>query len=305
MRILVSGASGLVGRALVAAWERRGDSVFRLVRRSARSEHEVEWSLAERRVDRQRLRDLDAVVHLAGESVFAPRWTAAKKKRIRDSRVVGTGLLAETLAALSPPPKRWLCASAVGYYGDHGTEWVTEETGPGSGFLAETCVAWEAAAEPARNAGVSVRHARLGVVLSDRGGALATMLPVFRLGFGGRLGSGEQYMSWIHLDDVVAAITKLVDDDGLAGPFNLVAPHPVPNREFSDTLGRILRRPAILPVPSAVLRLLGGEMAREVLLPSIRVRPHRLLEAGFAFSHAELSGALRDLLPRAPRDRGP
>lgn len=302
MRVLVSGASGLVGSALVKALVERGDQVLRLVRRAPRGQDEVEWSVPQRTIDRERLHEIDAVVHLAGESVFSPRWTAAKKRRIRDSRVVGTRLLAETLASLDAKPRRWVCASAIGFYGDRGNEWVTEASGSGAGFLAETCVEWEAAAEPGRKAGISTCHARLGVVLSLDGGALATMLPVFRLGFGGRLGSGEQFMSWIHVRDVVRGFLALLDSESVDGPANLVAPHPVTNRVFSEQLGLAIRRPAVMPLPATVLRTVGGEMAREVLLASVRARPVRLQEVGFEFAFPELAPALRDLLPR-PRGR--
>jgi uncharacterized protein (TIGR01777 family) len=238
------------------------------------------------------LEGFDAVVHLAGESIAEGRWTEAKRGRIRDSRVQGTRVLADTLARLIHPPKVFLCASAVGFYGSRGDEELDEESPAGSGFLSDVCREWESACRPAVEAGIRVVNLRLGMVLSTRGGALAKMLPIFRLGLGGRLASGRQYVSWITLDDVVEAIQFVMATDSLEGPVNAVAPGAVTNREFTRVLGRVLRRPAILPAPAFALRCVLGQMAQELLLASTRALPRRLLEAGFAFRDPDLEGAL-------------
>ncbi|HEX9247004.1 MAG TPA: TIGR01777 family oxidoreductase, partial [bacterium] len=229
------------------------------------------------------------------ESVARGRWTAAKKARIRESRVESTRLLARTLAGLTRRPQVLICASAVGYYGHRGDEILAEESAPGQGFLAEVCVAWEAAAETARQAGIRVVHLRTGLVLTPAGGALATLLPLFRLGLGGRFGSGRQWMSWITLDDEVEAIAHALGRDTLQGPVNLVSPHPVTNQEFTNALARVLRRPAVLAVPGAALRAVIGEAAGE-LLGSQRAHPARLLAGGYTFRHPELEAGLRHLL---------
>lgn len=251
------------------------------------------------------LEGIDAVVHLAGESIAAGRWTEAKKVRIRESRVRGTRAIAEALARLRRRPSALVCASATGYYGDRGAEILVEDSPPGAGFLAEVVRVWEAAAAPAREAGIRVVHLRSGVVLSQAGGALARLLPVFRLGLGGRLGSGRQFMPWIALDDEVAAIVHTLTRDDLRGPVNLASPHPVTNQEFAATLGQVLRRPALVVAPAAMLRLALGELGGE-LLASQRVHPARLLGAGYAFRYLELRAALRDLLdpPRAAAQPG-
>ena len=297
--IAVTGASGLVGRALVEHLEDAGMLVRRLVRREVRdSEREIYWKPAAGEIDAAELNGVDAVVHLAGESVAAGRWTKAKKQRIVDSRVEGTRLLSETLAGLSSQPAVLCCASAIGFYGDRGDQLLNEDTPPGEGFLADTCQLWEAEADPARDAGVRTVHMRIGLVLSPEGGALGKMLPLFKLGLGGVLGSGEQYMSWITRDDLVRAFHFALTQPELAGPVNGVGPSPVTNREFTKTLGLVLRRPTILPAPAFALRLALGEMADQLLLASARVEPTALRTAGFEFEHAELEPALRDLLDR-------
>jgi uncharacterized protein (TIGR01777 family) len=234
-------------------------------------------------------------VHLAGENI-AERWTPAKKVQIRDSRVKGTELLSKTLAGLSSPPAVLVSASAVGYYGDRGEEPLTDDSAPGRGFLAEVCQAWEAATEPARERGIRVVRLRLGVVLSAAGGALAKMLPPFRLGLGGRLGSGRQYVSWIALGDVVGSIQHAIVTGGLQGATNAVAPRAVTNQEFTKTLGKVLARPTAIPLPAFAARLMFGEMADELLLASARVQPAKLLASGYQFRHPELEAALRHLL---------
>jgi len=296
MKILVSGSSGLIGSALVKRWSKSAD-VIRLVRREPRpGGEEIRWDPQAGQIAADELECLDAVVHLAGDNIAAGRWTAAKKARIRNSRVEGTGLLAQTLATLARPPKVFVSASAVGFYGDRGEEELDEASPPGPGFLAGVCRDWEAATEPASRAGIRVVNVRLGVVLARDGGALARLIPIFRLGLGGRLGSGRQYLSWITLGDVVEAILFLLANDSLRGPVNLVAPQPVTNRKFTEALGRALHRPTILPTPAFLLRLALGEMADEMLLASARVLPRKLLQAGCPFRDPDFDGALRRLL---------
>ncbi len=301
MKILVTGSSGLVGSALVSFLTDGGHEILRLVRSKPRSGMpEIRWNPETGDVDLARLEGVEAVVHLAGENIASGRWTAEKKIRIRESRVRGTRLLCESLAHLEQPPRVLVCASATGYYGDRGEEVLREESPPGSGFLAEVCQAWEAAAEPARQKGMRVAHLRLGMVLSPKGGALARMLLPFRLGLGGVVGSGKQYWSWIALDDAVGAACHALTTEALQGPVNAVAPRSVTNREFAQTLGRVLGRPSLFPLPAFVARILFGQMAQELLLASTRVEPQRLLATGYSFRYPDLEGALRHLLGRAP-----
>ena len=301
MKIIVSGASGLVGSALVPALGAGGHQVTALVRRESKQRTrtdvaEVEWDPNAGQLDAARLVGHDAAVHLAGESVTGGRWTAEKKRRIRESRVRSTRLLAETLARLQTRPRVLVCASAVGYYGNRGAEVLTEASAPGTDFLSDVCREWEAAAEPARAAGIRVVHLRFGVVLSAEGGALAQMLTPFKLGIGGQLGSGAHYMSWLALDDAVGMIEHALADENLSGPVNAVAPQPVTNREFTKTIGRVLGRPTLLPMPAFALRLALGEMADALLLSSARVEPQRLAAAGYQFKYPQLEGALRHVL---------
>lgn len=295
MKVLVSGAGGLIGTGLVQSLRAQGNEV-RCLKRGVAGGDVISWDPEAGRLDARALEGLDAVVHLAGENIAAGRWTPARKQRILASRVRGTWLLSQTLAQLARPPQVLICASAVGYYGDRGAEELREDSPPGQGFLAEVCRAWEEAAEPARAAGVRTIHLRFGMVLSAAGGALARMLPPFRLGLGGRIGNGQQYLSWINLDDAVRALGHLLEHPDLSGPFNAVSPHPCTNAEFTRALGQVLHRPTVFPVPVWVLRLVLGEMARELLLASTRAVPARLLESGFRFEHPELVGALRYLL---------
>jgi uncharacterized protein (TIGR01777 family) len=298
MKVLVSGSTGLVGRALMPFLSTGGHQPIGLVRSAASDPQTISWDPAAGRIDSDSLEGLDAVVHLAGENISGGRWSEARKQRIRDSRVRGTRLLAESLAALKTKPKTLVCASAIGFYGDRGDQVLDETADPGSGFLAEVCRDWEAAAEPARSAGIRVVHLRLGVVLAANGGALATMLLPFKLGAGGIIGDGRQYMSWIAIDDAVGAIHFALTNEGLEGPVNAVAPAPVTNREYTKTLGRVLSRPTILPIPPFAARIAFGEMADELLLSSTRVEPRALRHAGYAFRFAELEPALRHLLGR-------
>jgi uncharacterized protein (TIGR01777 family) len=298
MHILVTGASGLIGSALVSALTSAGSEVTRLVRRQPQSgEKAARWDPLGGSLDASAFGGVDAVVHLAGENI-AERWTTAKKVNIRDSRIKGTQILCEALTRLASPPKVLVSASAIGYYGDRAEEILSEESAPGRGFLAEVCRAWEAATEPARQTGLRVVQLRFGVVLSPVGGALAKILPPFRLGLGGMLGSGRQYMSWIALDDAVGVIQHAIVTDSLQGPTNAVAPHAVTNREFTKTLGNVLGRPTVIPLPAFAARLMFGEMADELLLASARVQPAKLLASGYRFRFPELEGALRHLLAR-------
>ncbi len=294
MTILISGASGLVGRALVPALEAGGHRVIKLTRDKGGGAVAT-WNPEAGEIDLNRVGPLDAVVHLAGETI-AQRWTPSVKRRIRDSRVNGTRLLAGAMAALPVLPKILICASATGIYGDRGDEALDERSLPGTGFLAGVCRDWEAAARVAVGQGIRVVHLRLGIVLTPDGGALAKMLPAFRCGLGGRLGDGRACWSWIALGDVVGAIQFVLGDQAMRGPVNAVSPLPVTNSEFARTLGRVLGRPVIFPVPRFALNLLFGEMAREAMLASCRAQPARLLESGFVFRHPKLEPALRCLL---------
>jgi hypothetical protein len=299
MRVLISGSTGLVGSALVPFLTTGGHEVVRLVRSQTQippATGALTWDPAAGKLEAAALEGFDAVVHLAGEGIAAARWTERQKARIRDSRVQGTRLLAETIARLKSPPKVFVSASAIGYYGDRGDEILTEASPSGANFLADVCRAWEAAAEPARQAGVRVVAARFGVILSPRGGALKQMLTPFRMGAGGVLGSGRQFMSWIALDDAVGGLHHALVHPELAGPVNIVAPRAATNAEFTKTLGRVLSRPTIFPVPAGIARLVFGQMADELLLASARVEPRRLLESGYQFRYPELEDALRHVL---------
>lgn len=295
--VLVTGSTGLVGTALVVALEAAGRRVVRAVRREVRDPAtELRWDPVRGEIDRQRLAGVDAVVHLAGANIAGRRWTAAYKQQIRASRVAGTRLLSEALAALPEGPRVFACASAIGYYGDRGPAVLDESSAPGEGFLPEVCLEWEEACQPARAAGIRTVNLRIGVVLSPLGGALAKMLTPFKLGVGGVVGDGQQFLSWIALDDLVSAIQYALGDAQLSGAVNLVAPQPATNREFTKTLGRVLHRPTIFPMPAFAARLAFGEMADELLLSSTRVEPRRLLESGFQFRYPQLQPALEHLL---------
>jgi hypothetical protein len=299
MKVLVSGSTGLVGTSLVPSLASDGHQVVRLVRtQTPRGEAAVSWDPAAGRLEPASLEGLDAVVHLAGESIAKERWSNAVKTRIRSSRVDGTRLLSEALAKTARPPRTLVCASAVGYYGSRGAEILKEDHVPGDDFLARVCREWEAAAEPARRKGIGVLHLRFGFILSPAGGGLAKMLPPFKLGLGGPLGDGAQYMSWVTIDDAVGAIRHVLANGELRGPVNVVAPAPVTNREFTATLGRVLSRPVVFPMPAFVARLVFGEMADALLLASQRVQPARLLASGYRFRHAGLEDGLRSLLGR-------
>ena len=297
LRIVVTGASGLVGSALVPFLTTGGHQVDVLVRRpSVPGANEITWDPVARQLDPAALEGADAVIHLAGENVGAGRWSGDRKAHIRDSRVNGTTLLAETLARLHRKPRVLISASAVGVYGDCGDAWVDESTPAGSGFLADVCRVWEASTAAAATAGIRVVQARIGVVLSPTGGALAKMLPPFRAGVGGVVGSGAQYVSWVTLDDVVGALHHLLFADDLRGPVNVTAPRPATNIEFTRTLGQVLRRPTLIPLPAAVVRMAFGEMGEALLLTGASVRPTRLVASGFHFLHPTLPEALRAVI---------
>ena len=300
MRIIVTGAHGLVGSALLRSLLADGHQVTALVRRQSSGGlpagvSEVQWDPAAGRLDAAQLEGDDAAVHLAGENIAEGRWTEEKKRRIRESRVRGTRLLSETLARLARRPRVLVAASAVGIYGDRGNEVLTEESAAGADFLAQVCKEWEAATEPARAAGVRVVNLRIGVVLAREGGALQKMLPPFKLGVGGKIGDGSHYMSWIALDDVVGVIRHALAVESLQGPVNTVAPEAVTNAEFTKALGRALNRPTFFPVPLFGLRLAYGELA-DVLTASQRVAPARLEATNYQFKHPTLEGALRRAL---------
>lgn len=297
MQVAVTGSTGLVGRALVDRLRDDGHRVLPVVRpNSANTVGEtIRWDPEQGQIESGAFEGLDAVVHLAGEGIGDKRWTDAQKSRILGSRVQGTTLLSETLAGLSKPPPVLLSGSAVGYYGDTGEHLTAEDGDAGSDFPAEVCIEWEAATGAAAEAGIGVAHLRTGIVLSPKGGALARQLTPFRLGLGGRVGSGRQYMSWIHIEDEVRAITHLLTA-GLTGPVNLTSPNPVTNARFTKTLGSVLNRPTtVIPMLGPRL-LLGRELADSLLLTSQRVLPAALSRSGFGFSHPELRGALEDLL---------
>ena len=299
MNVAVTGASGLIGAALIASLEAGGHRAISLVRRAPRPDEDaLRWDPALGTITPAGPSVADAIVHLAGESLIGLRWTAEKKRRIRESRTIATRLLVQTLTRLAKPPAVLVCASGVGYYGSRGDEVLSEESRPGTGFLAELAREWEAATATAIAQGIRVVNLRLGVVLSANGGALAKMLPPFRLGLGGVIGDGAQWMSWIALDDVLGAIRHALTTDALRGPLNVVAPAPVTNAEFTRTLGRALGRPTLVPLPAFAARLALGEMADEMLLASQRAVPARLQASGYRFRYPTLEDALRAVLGR-------
>lgn len=297
LRVAVSGATGLVGSALSFALRARGEDVTRLVRRvAARTDGEARWDPVSGHVDQDILEGHDAVIHLAGEPIASWRWSDAKKERIRDSRVNGTRLLAECLARLERPPSVLICASAVGYYGSRPGKQLDEDSEPGDGFLADVAQQWEAACEPASDAGIRVVNTRFGVIV-DRNDALITrQLPMARIGLGGRVGNGKQHISWVASDDVIGAILHALDTPELSGPVNVTSPNSVTNREFARALSAAVGRPALGWMPGLMAKLVFGEMGRELILTDQDVRPTRLLESGYEFIHPDLESALRAAL---------
>ena len=300
MRIAITGSSGLIGSALLARFGHDGHAITRVVRGAGVRDprhRTAAWNPAENAIDRAGLDAHDAIVHLAGEDIAAGRWTPARKQIIRESRIRGTRLLCETLAGLAHKPRVLITASGVGYYGHHDPDDRVDETSArGAGFLADLVRDWEEATTPATAAGIRVVHTRFGIVLSPRGGALAKMLPIFGMGLGGRVGSGQQVMSWIALDDVPSVLLHIMEHDALSGPVNVVSPHAVTNAEFTRTLGKVLRRPAMLPLPAFAARWLFGEMADALLLGGARVIPKRLEDTGYRFAYPRLEQALTHLL---------
>lgn len=291
MKIAITGSTGLIGSTLTPFFSNAGHDVFPMIRPS-------HWDPDRGVIDLAVFQGVNAVVHLAGENIAGGRWTAARKARIMSSRVKGTRLLSESLASLDHPPQVMISASAIGYYGDRGNEMLSEESEPGEGFLAEVCRQWENATDPAVGKGIRVVHIRMGIVLSAKGGPLEKIVMPFKLGVGGKIGSGAQFWSWIVLDDLCAAIMHCIQDTGIHGPVNIVSPSPVTNLEFTKTLGRILSRPTIFPLPAFAARLVLGEMADALLLASARVEPAKLLSSRFAFRYGELEAGLRHLLKR-------
>jgi uncharacterized protein (TIGR01777 family) len=292
MKVLITGASGLIGKALHAALIAEDHTVVHLVRRRKRNPSDVLWDPAAGLISISELENFDAVVHLAGENIAAGRWTEKRKAKILQSRVKGTRLLSESIARLQARPRVLVSASAIGYYGDRGSETVSEASPPGTGFLAEVCKAWEGSTESAAESGIRVVNVRTGIVLSTRGGALKKMLLPFKLCVGGKLGSGEQYMSWISLADQVRTLVHAIRTESLTGPVNAVAPAPVTNAVFTKALGRALHRFTILPMPAFAARAAFGEMADALLLASTRVIPQRLLASGFFFKDREIGPTL-------------
>ena len=295
-KILVSGVSGPIGAALLPPLKTRGYEVTRLVRGPATGESQISWDPG-KAIAPERVSGFDAVIHLAGESIVG-RWTNEKKRKIRDSRVVGTTALAEALAGAKDKPQVFACSSAIGFYGDRGNEVLSEESEAGTGFLPDVCREWEAATLAAVKAGIRTVQMRTGVVLSPKGGALGKMLTPFKMGVGGKIGDGQQWMSWIDVQDMVGAIHHILKSDLLQGPVNMVAPKPVTNEEFTKTLASVLSRPAIFPVPAFVVKLAFGEMGETVLLGSQRVEPTQLVMSGYPFRFSNLRASLENILKR-------
>jgi uncharacterized protein (TIGR01777 family) len=295
-RILVSGVSGPIGAALLPSLKTRGYEVTRLVRGAPTGDDQISWNPA-KPIAPDMVSGFDAVIHLAGESVVG-RWTKAKKAKIRDSRVMGTTNLAQALAQAKRKPEVFLCSSAIGYYGDRGNEVLNERSRSGTGFLADVCREWEAATQAAAQASIRTVQMRTGVVLSPKGGALGKMLTPFKMGVGGKIGDGRQWMSWIDVQDMVGAIHHVLKSDLLQGPVNMVAPKPVTNAEFTETLGSVLSRPTILPMPAFAVKLAFGEMGETVLLGSQRVEPTQLVMSGYPFRFTGLRASLENLLQR-------
>ena len=297
MNIAITGSSGLVGSNLVSYLSEKGINTNRILRLNSQDNNTViNWHLENGNCNTAYPDGLDCVVHLAGENIATGKWTKEKKDRIFKSRVDGTRLLCETISKLSKPPRVLVCASAIGFYGDRGDEILDEESSNGTGFLSEVCREWEKAANLAQQSGIRVVNLRFGMILSTAGGALAKMLSPFKLGFGGRLGNGNQYMSWVTIDDVAGIIYHAIITASLKGAVNAVSPNPVTNKLFTKTLGRILKRPTFLLMPGLAARLVFGEMANELLLSSARVVPTKLKQAGYTFKYPDLERALRHLL---------
>lgn len=300
MKILVSGSSGLIGSELIPCLKDREHHVVRLVRSDSQlAEDRILWDPEHQELNPEDFEGFDVVINLAGENIATGRWTPEKKKKIRDSRVLGTHMLCELLARLESPPKLLINASAIGYYGNQGDKVVNEDSPQGEGFLADVCKKWEDATEPAEQKGIRVVKLRIGVVLTPKGGALGKMLIPFKMGLGGVAGSGRQYFSWISMDDLMGVFLHVIGNDSIDGPLNAVTPNPVMNRELTKTLGRVLRRPTIFPLPAFIARFVMGEMADETVLSSCRVSPEVLKRSGYSFIYPELEIALRHMLEKS------
>lgn len=298
MKIAISGASGLVGRKLVPYLESKDHEVYSLVRKSSSNEREILWNAEQGFVtsELKKLEGFDAVVHLAGAGIADERWTKERKRLIKESRTIGTKILVDALGSLQNPPKHFVCASALGFYGNRSDELLTEESAPGKDFLSKVCVEWEHAAQAAKKFGARVVNLRIGIILSTEGGALKEMLTPFRMGVGGRVGKGTQFVSWIALDDVVRIIEFVLENESLRDAVNTSAPNPVRNLEFAETLGKVINRPALVPTPEFVLRLMFGELADALLFSSANVVPRKLQQQNFQFKFERIEAALHDLL---------
>jgi len=295
MKVAVTGSSGLIGSSLVSFLSQKGVTVSKILRENAK-DNEISWKPEGGDWDSAFAGGIDGIVHLAGENIASGRWTKVKKEKIRNSRIEGTKRLCEHILKLPNPPSVFVCASAIGYYGDRGMEFLNETSSRGSGFLPDVCLGWEEAANTVSNAGIRVVNVRFGVVLSKNGGALAKMLTPFKMGMGGKIGSGTQYMSWVAIDDVTGAIYHALVTDSLKGPVNVTAPNPVTNKEFTNILGKVLNRPTIMPMPAFAARLAFGEMANDLLLASTKVAPKKLSDSGYEFQYTELENALKHVL---------
>ena len=296
MKILISGASGLIGTNLIPTLIAKDNQIYKLVRRTPQGIDEIQWNPEDNTIEDEKLEDFDAVIHLAGDNVGSENWSAEKKRKIRESRVNGTRTLVDALKRCISPPKHFISASATGFYGSHGDEILNEESGAGKGFLPEVCQEWESEALKASNFGARVVLLRTGVVLAKDGGALAKMLTPFKFAVGGVVGSGSQYMSWIALDDVIKAIHFVLENENINGAINLTAPNAATNAEFTHALGSVINRPTILPIPEFAIRMLFGEMGETLLLEGARVYPQKLLDAKFTFDYPDLERALKHVL---------
>lgn len=298
LKILISGASGLIGSSLIPFLTTGGHEVYRLVRKKPASDKEIFWDPAKGIINPDDLEGFDAIIHLAGENIGESRWTSEKKRIFVESRTKGTSLLADTVVSLKNPPEVFVSASATGFYGDRGNEVLNERSSKGSLFISDLCDAWERASKGIRKRGIRLVNARIGVVMTPSGGALSKMLPIFKLGLGGRTGQGNQFTSWISMDDVLSGIYHIIKNESVSGPVNLVSPFPVTNGQLSSILGKILERPVFFDIPERLLKMVFGQMADEILLASTRVHPEKLLNSGFTFLEPDIEQALRNCLGR-------
>ena len=295
MKVAVTGSSGLIGSSLVSFLSEKSVTVSKILRENTKDD-DISWKPEDGDWDSAFTGGVDGIVHLAGENIASGKWTRKKKEKIRNSRIEGTKRLCEHILKLPTPPSVLVCASAIGYYGNRGVEFLNEGSSRGSGFLPDVCLGWEEAAESVSKAGIRVVNVRFGIVLSKDGGALAKMMTPFKIGMGGKIGSGTQYMSWVAMDDVTGAIYHTLITESLKGPVNVTAPNPVTNKEFTNTLGEVLKRPAVVPIPAFAAKLAFGEMANDLLLASTKVAPKRLSDSGYKFQYPELENALKHVL---------